>query len=290
MRDGRERGRPNRSGGGLAGITVGIPASRRAEETAALVRRWGGTPLIGPTLVETSLLEDARLQEATERVISSPAHWSVHLTGVGTHRWFEAAGGWGLAERLVQTLRRAQVVARGAKAASALRARGLEPAWVPPGETSEEIRGWLVERLAAGELVAVQLHGSAAPALTRGIEATGAAVVEIAPYRWELPKDLGPARRLVSALIAKEAQALVITSAPQIRHLFLLARDMGVDHELRRALGERVFIAAVGVVASRGVKEEGLQPDLVAQPPRLGALVRALAGARERILAKARAD
>ena len=267
---------------------MGIPATRRAKETGALVRRWGGRPLVGPTLVEVPLLQDARLEELTRRVISAPARWSVHLTGVGTRRWFEAADGWGLGDRLVRTLGQAEVIPRGAKATSALRARGLEPAWVPPGETSEEIARWLGERLERDVVVAVQLHGSPAPALVGAIRAAGAEAVEIAPYRWELPDDLVPARRLVSALVSGEAQALLVTSAPQIRHLFLIARDMGVEDDLRRALRERVFIAAVGVVAEAGVKEQGLHADLVAQPPRMGALVRALSDARDRILAKAR--
>ena len=267
---------------------MGIPATRRAKETGALVRRWGGRPLVGPTLVEVPLLQDARLEELTRRVISAPARWSVHLTGVGTRRWFEAADGWGLGDRLVRTLGQAEVIPRGAKATSALRARGLEPAWVPPGETSEEIARWLGERLERDVVVAVQLHGSPAPALVGAIRAAGAEAVEIAPYRWELPDDLVPARRLVSALVSGEAQALLVTSAPQIRHLFLIARDMGVEDDLRRALRERVFIGAVGVVAEAGVKEQGLHADLVAQPPRMGALVRALGDARDRILAKAR--
>ncbi len=276
-------------GATLEGITVGIPAARRADETAALVRRWGGIPLVGPTLVEIPLLEDVALKEATEQVVSSPARWSIHLTGVGTRRWFDAAEGWGLAEELRQTLTQANVIARGSKAKAALKTQGLDPVWVPPGETSEEIAQWVAPRLQAADAVAIQHHGSPVPTLEGAVRSTGARAINVAPYRWELPADLAPARRLVSAVISGGVQALVVTSAPQIRHLFVIAEQMGAEAELRRALRDRVFVGAVGVVARGGVEEQGLEADLVADPPRMGALVRALAGARDRILAKAAA-
>ncbi|HEX2259661.1 MAG TPA: uroporphyrinogen-III synthase, partial [Actinomycetota bacterium] len=113
-----------------------------------------------------------------------------------------------------------------------------------------------------------------------------ARIIELVPYHWDLPDDRGPAERLVSALIEGGAHALVITSAPQLRHMFVLARERGVDEVLRRALGENVFLAAVGTVAAEGLEREGLAADLVAKPPRMGALVRALAHAREKILEK----
>jgi hypothetical protein len=48
-----------------------------------------------------------------------------------------------------------------------------------------------------------------------------------------------------------------------------------------------VFLASVGSVASVSLEERGLAPGLVASPPRLGALLRSLAAAREQVLAKA---
>lgn len=272
--------------GSLEGIAVGIPAARRAEETAELVRRWGGVPVVGPTMREVAAEDDRELRTATAEVIETGAGWSVHLTGVGTARWFAAAESWGLLADLLGLLGAARVVARGPKAARVLRGQGLEPHWMPAGETSGEIGEWLTPRLVPGDAVALQRHGEPVPTLARAIEEVGARVIEVATYRWELPADPGPAEALVSAIAGGEVQALVVTSAPQARFLFRIARGLRKEEELRRALDERVFVAAVGPTAAAGVEAEGVKADLVAERGRLGLLVRELAASRELILVK----
>lgn len=272
---------------GLAGMVVGVPAGRRATETARLIERWGGIPLLGPTVEEVEVGDPALVLEGTREVIDSPAAWSVHLTGVGTKRWFAIAKDHGLLDQLLATLGRARVVARGQKASSALRSFGLAPEWVPEGETSKEIAAWMQDKVAAGEVVAVQRHGERVPGLTDPLQQAGARVVELATYHWEIPADREPANHLVGELAAGRVHALVVTSAPQVRNLFQVARDLGLEQDLQVALRDQVFLASVGSVASVSLQERDLAPGLVAHPPRLGALLRALAAAREQVLAKA---
>lgn len=273
----------------LAGLVVGVPAARRAEETAALVRRWGGVPLVGPALQEVPIEDEQPLRDATADVIASRPEWSVHLTGVGTRRWMERAQAWGLLESLRETLRDSCLVARGPKAAAALRSYDLQASWMPDDETSREIAAWLGPQVRPGHAVVIQRHGEPVPALEKALEAAGARVIEAAAYHWDLPADRGPAERLVTALVSGEVHTLVVTSAPQARHLFLLARGLGIETELRRALSERVFVGAVGAVAGRGLTQEGVEADLVAEPARLGALIRALAASRELVIEKVEA-
>jgi uroporphyrinogen-III synthase len=268
-------------------MVIGVPAGRRATETAKLIARWGGNALLGPTVEEVEVSDPGAVLEATRNLIDSPAAWSVHLTGVGTKRWFGIARDHDLLDPLLATLGRARVVARGQKASSALRSFALVPEWVPEGETSKEIAAWMLGKVAEGDVVAIQRHGERVPGLTDPLEQAGARVVELATYHWEIPADRGPANKLVGELAAGRVHALVITSAPQIRNLFEVARDIGLERELQDALQNRVFLASVGSVASVSLEERGLAPGLVASPPRLGALLRSLAAAREQVLAKA---
>ena len=271
---------------GLEGIVVGVPAARRANETARLIERWGGRPLIGPTVHEVPVEDDEPIRAATEETIAAPARWAVFLTGVGTRRWMAAAEALGLQDRLLEVLTAATLVPRGAKASSALKEYGLEGAWTPPNETSGEIADWLSERVRAGDAVALQRHGEPVPGVAAPLERAGARVIEIAPYSWELPDDLEPAERLIDGLIAGRVQALVVTSAPQAHHLFTIAERSGRDADLLDALSRKVYLASVGSVASSALELRGLAPDLVAAPPRLGALMRALASHRGDVLAK----
>lgn len=273
----------------LAGISVAVPATRRAAETAALIRRWGGTPVVAPLLEEVPVADESALRSATEAVIGAPAAWSVHLTGVGTRRWFDRAGQWGSLDALLQVLRHAGLVPRGQKAKAALTEQGLVPTWIPERETSAEIAAWLAPQVGPADTVAVQLFGEPAPALTDALRRTGAEVVEVAPYAWALPEepaDRAAAEGLVRRLAEGELQALVITSAVQATHLFAVARSVGLEEALRSSLAGRVFNAAVGEVARDGLEREGVRVDLVAEPARVGALIRALAGAADQVRAK----
>ncbi|HVL50784.1 MAG TPA: uroporphyrinogen-III synthase [Actinomycetota bacterium] len=273
---------------GLAGLVIGVPAARRAAETARLIRRWGGTPLVGPTVEEVEVEDPGPVVEATREVLEAPATWSVHLTGVGTRRWFSIAEGHGLLDPLLAVLSRARLIARGQKSSTALRGYGLQPDWIPAGETSREISEWMSGKVDAGATVALQRHGEPVPGLTGPLEATGARVVELATYRWEIPRDRGPAEQLVGEIAGGRVHALVITSAPQVRNLFRVAENLGSAPKLHNALESRVFLASVGTVASTSLEERGISADLVAQPARLGALLRSLAAAREQILDKSR--
>lgn len=271
---------------GLDGIRVGVPASRQAEATSRLVVRHGGEAVVGPVMTE--IPEPAEtLRDATREVTSGGPGFSVHLTGVGTRYWFDAAAELGLLDQLLDALREATLVARGPKTAKALRERELEPAWMPSGERSTEIVEWLDGRVGPLDTVALQRYGRLVPEVVAPIEAAGARVIEVAPYRWGLPEDTAEAEGLVRELVDGDVQAMIVTSAPQIQLLFELAERLGSADELRDAVRERVFVGAVGEVAAGGVQDVGCEADLVADPARMGALVRDLAAAREEILGKA---
>ncbi|MBW3591434.1 MAG: uroporphyrinogen-III synthase [Actinobacteria bacterium] len=271
----------------LDGLTVGIPAARRATETARLVQRWGGSPLVGPTVREVTATNPAGVVEATQLIIDAPLQWSVHLTGVGTKRWFDLADEAALLNPLLDKLREAGVVARGQKTKAALATVDIQPAWVPEGETSQEIVEWLTPKLGLSDTVALQLHGERAPDLSNAIISTGAKLVEVQSYLWDVPENLEPAQQLVREIVDGRVQALLVTSAPQVRFLAEISERLGLRDQLIDALGRRVFLAAVGTVAAAGLTDLGLEADLVAEPPRMGALVRALAESREQILSKA---
>src|SRR5256886_13257179 len=232
----------------LEGIRVAVPATGRAAETAALVRRWGGEPLVGPLLEEVPVQDEAPMRAATEEIVAAPATWSVHLTGVGTRRWLARAEAWGLRDPLLAVLAAARIVARGPKTSAALAEQGLQPAWIPPGETSGEIARWLAPQVGAADTVAVQLYGEPVPGLTATLRATGARLVEVAPYRWALPADAErreAAQPVLAAIAAAEVQALVVTSAVQATNLFAVARTLGLEPDPRRSLNERSFTAGV---------------------------------------------
>lgn len=261
----------------LAGRVVALTADRRRTEQAGLFRRRGATVVEGPTLRTVDLSSDLRLRQVTDALIAHPPDVLVVTTGLGLSLWLETAASWGASERLAAALGRARSLARGAKAASALRRAGLGVAWQAPAETMDDVLAYLAEEAGAGARVALQLFDPADHPSTRAARALGLDVVEVPVYRWLLPDDLAPAEALVQAAVAGELDAVTFTSQPAARHLFAIAAGAGQDQALRRAFNEGLCCACVGPVCAAAAREMGVAGPVWPTPPRLVAMARLVA-------------
>ncbi|PRY50756.1 uroporphyrinogen-III synthase [Geodermatophilus tzadiensis] len=258
----------------LAGYTVAVTAARRREELGALLDRRGARVVYAPAIRIVPLADDAELVAATEAVLAAPVDLVVATTGVGFRGWLEAAEAWDLP--LVEHLRGARVLARGPKARGAIRGGGLVDAWSPASESSAEVLEHLLsgaEGALAGRRVAVQLHGDPLPDFVAALRATGAEVLTVPVYRWVLPEDVGPLRRLVGSVVAGAVDAVTFTSAPAAASLLSEAAELGLRDGVVAALSGPVLPVAVGPVTAAPLEAAGIR---TVQPERsrLGALAR----------------
>ncbi|MGI8809838.1 MAG: uroporphyrinogen-III synthase [Acidimicrobiales bacterium] len=270
------------SDGPLDGFVVGVTADRRASEQAELLRRRGAEVILGPSVETAYLAADDRLRAATHDLIDAPPAYLAATTGIGIRAWFEVAQVWGLGDALLDAFRHTRIVARGPKAAGAVRAAGLEVWRSAANEQMNQLLDHLLSEPLEGACVAVQLYGMPAPEVTRALTAAGAEVLEVPVYQWRTPADPGPALRLAQAAIDGRLHAVTFTAAPAVTNLFALAAEAGLDERLRDACNRRGVVAAcVGPVCGRGALEAGVLAPLVPQIGRLGLMVRALS---ERLL------
>ncbi|WP_344684284.1 uroporphyrinogen-III synthase [Saccharopolyspora taberi] len=257
----------------LSGYTVGITAERKAAEIGALFERRGARVLFGASMHTVPLPEDGELAAATEEVLAKPVDVAVATTGVGFRGWIEApcAG-----ERVVEHLRSASLLARGAKACGAIRGAGLSEEWTSPSEESAEILDYLLEREVEGKRIVLQVHGDPMLRFRERLAEAGAEVVPVAVYRWTDPVDLDALDRLIDAVIGGCVDALPFTSAPAAANLLGRADRTGRGTEFRNALRGRVFLACVGSVTAAPILAAGLDCAMP-ERPRTGALVRLVA-------------
>ncbi|MFD9704959.1 uroporphyrinogen-III synthase [Lentzea sp. NPDC059081] len=260
--------------GPLAGFTIGVTAARRADELIAMLERKGAAVLHGPALRIVPLPDDASLHEATLALVAAPVDVVVATTAIGFRGWFEAAEGWGLANRLHHALSSAVVLPRGPKAKGAVRAAGLVETWSPESESNAELLQYLLRMGVSGKRVAVQLHGEPLPDFVNTLAAAGADVVEIPVYRWEPPADIRPLESLIEAVLGGQVDALTFTSAPAAASVL---RTAGARHSsLVEALRRNVLVVGVGAITAGPLVAAGIP---VVQPvrSRIGSMVRELA-------------
>ncbi|MFB6817800.1 uroporphyrinogen-III synthase [Streptomyces sp. NPDC056347] len=244
--------------GPLTGFTVGVTAARRAEEFGALLERRGAAVVHAPALRIVPLADDGELRTATREIIASPPDVVVATTAVGFRGWMEAAGGWGLADALLDALGGAELLARGPKAKGAVRAAGLTEAWSAASESMAEVLERLLGEGVAGRRIAVQLHGDSLAEVIGPLRAAGAEVRPVPVYRWTDPEDIAPLDRLLDLTLARGLDALTFTSAPAATALLGRAERRGLLPELLGALREDVLVACVGPVTARPLEERGI--------------------------------
>ncbi|MDQ6838507.1 MAG: uroporphyrinogen-III synthase [Actinomycetota bacterium] len=260
----------------LDGFVVGVTADRRWEEQAELLSRRGASIVHGSTITTLYLASDEHLRQATSALIERPPDYLVATTGIGMRAWLDTASTWGVADDLVKALGGARIIARGPKSVAALHIGGLSVWQQSPTEQMEALVVILLAEPLNGRRVAVQEYGMASPELNEVLRRAGAHVVSVPVYRWRLPADAGPARRLANAACDGQVDAITFTSAPAVHNLFTLAGTAKEADRLRAALNGPVVAACVGSVCAQGARQEGIDNPLTPPVGRLGLLIRTL--------------
>ena len=183
----------------LRGTRVAITADRRGNELRNSFERLGATVAWGPTMRAVPPELDDLLVAETMSLIDVDPGWFAVSTGSGLRAWLDAAERAGQLDALNRFLGRTQVVARGAKSHGALRRIGIEPVFVSAKETMDDVCSWLENRLGPQDRLGVQVHGGEVIGTLDAFRARIKQVITVAPYRWTLPDDIGPARLVVHA-------------------------------------------------------------------------------------------
>lgn len=261
----------------MNGAHVGITAHRRAIEQARLVESLGGVPVLAPTLEADVPRRTRRLEHELVAVIEAPIHVAVFLTGIGVRLVFEAAARCGVEQLLRERLARSEVVARGPKPRRELRGLGVRIDWSADPASTLLIRDRLLAERRSARRILIQAFAEPPDVLTGPLAAAGAECLVVTPYSLDWPEDAGPAQRLARQAAGGSLDAITFTTARAGQQFVAIAESAGVGvDDLRRG---GALIAAVGRVTRAALEAEGVVVHVEADPPRMGALYRAVATA-----------
>lgn len=276
----------SRTRASLYGLKVVSFESRRAKEMAELIRRYGGEPIIAPSMREVPLGENRVALDLLPQLESGMFDLLILMTGVGTRTLNQVLLTRYPQERILAALEKIQLVARGPKPIAALKELGLTPAInVPEPNTWRELLTTLDAATSLrGKQIAVQEYGIPNAALVSGLEQRGAAVKTIAIYRWALPDDVKPLRSAVQGILNGEADIALFTNGAQVDHLFRVAAEEKIGPSLRGAL-KKMAVGSVGPVCTEVLERFGLKPDIEPTHPKMGSLIAEIAASAHELLA-----
>jgi uroporphyrinogen-III synthase len=279
---------------GFGGLRVAAFESRLADDMSRLIERYGGQPLVAPSMREVPLEHNTEVLKFGERMFAGSIDMLILLTGVGTRTMIEVLQSRFSRDAILDALRRIKLVARGPKPVSALRDYGLSPQiLVPEPNTWRETLAVLDQRTKTlrGSRIAVQEYGVPNPELQAGLQQRGAQVLTVPVYRWALPEDLTPLLRVIEAIGQGQVDVILITNAAQVEHVMQLVPDRTPGeingNRFRTALA-RMVVASIGPTASECLRHHGWPVDLEPSHPKMGILVKETAEKATALLQKKR--
>ncbi|MFC4455399.1 uroporphyrinogen-III synthase [Deinococcus sonorensis] len=271
----------------FSGLSVLSLETRRGAEMATLIEKYQGRPTVAPSLREDRQDTSLRLRDFAARVKAAPdRQLLVCMTGIGTRLFLQDLQRSDA--EAFSRLKALRILSRGAKPTQALKQFGLQADTVPRPHTWREVHDHLLSGSLRGLDITILEYGEPAPpALVASLAEAGAAVSPVAVYRCAFPDNPEPLRQAVRDTVAGRHQVLLFSSGTQAVHFLRCARDLGLEAELRHALG-RMVVASIGPACSEALGELRLPFDLEANPHKMGILVRAAAEHASGLLARKR--
>lgn len=275
------------TGKNFDGLRVAAFESRRGEDMKRMIEKFGGLPHVSASMRELPLEDNAAAVDFANRCMTGQVDIVILMTGVGFQHLLAAIQRKVPLDRFLDSLRDIVTVARGPKPVAAMKEVGLTPTYrVPEPNTWRELLSTLDAQLSlAQSRVVLQEYGIPNRSLVAGLEARGASVTNLKIYQWALPADTAPlianARRISEGGI----DAVMFTSAHQVRNLMDIARAENLEDALRAGLRKAV-VASIGPTTSECLREHQLPVDFEPSRAKMGQLVAELAAASHDILSR----
>ena len=264
---------------GLNGLRIVSFESRRSEDLAQLIRKYGGEPIRAPSLQEVPLTQQTEALDFGEALMRGDCDVLILLTGVGASILVDVLATKWPRDDVTKAIGATKLVCRGPKPVAALRKLGLHPTvTVPEPNTWNDLLAALDAELpVAGKRVAVQEYGVRNQDLLDALRKREARVTPIPVYAWALPDDTEPVKKAIEQALAGEIDIVLFTSAVQADHLFQIAEKTNLAEELREAFRDRILVASIGPMTSDALTRFGIEVDLKPEHPKMGHLVMTLA-------------
>lgn len=271
------------------GLRVASFESRKAADMARMIERFGGVPLVSPSMREVSVGHNRVAIDFANRLITGGIDVVIFLTGVGARLLVEQVERHVDRAQFLAAISDVKSVVRGPKPLAVLKELGITPTFVvPEPNTWRDLLTTLDDKFPVANLVVgLQEYGITNRSLVAGLEARGASVESVHVYDWDLPEDCGPLEQNIRRIAAGEIDVAMFTSANQVFNLLKLADELGLAEEVRAGF-RNIVVASIGPTTSEMLRNESLPVDMEPSHPKMGHLVTEAAERSAELLARKR--
>jgi uroporphyrinogen-III synthase len=239
----------------LSGLRVMVPESRELDLFAAMLEAKGAVALRCPMVKILTLHDTSDAGAWIDAAIRGDFDELILLTGEGLRHLLLVAGD--RHDSFIAALKRMRLTVRGPKPTRALREIGLSPDVTAPSPTSDGVLETFGDGGLSGRRIGAQLYpGTGAEKMVRALRHRGAELFPVTPYRYASETETGQVAAFIRELAAGRIGMVAFTASLQIERLAWVARETGLDAELKRGL-ERTPIASIGPVVEESLRKYG---------------------------------
>jgi uroporphyrinogen-III synthase len=260
----------------LQGMRILVPESRELDLFATMLEAEGATALRCPMVRVLPLHDPADASRWIDRCRDGAFDELILLTGEGLRHLLDIAGD--RRDSFIAAMRRLRITVRGPKPTRALREIALSPDVTAPVPTSEGVLDTYGDGDLAGRRIGVQLYpGEGGERMVAALRRRGAEVFTVTPYRYASEAETAEVALYIHRLAAGEVDVVAFTASLQIERLMWVAKECGLEAELKAGLA-RTPIASVGPVVQNALRKYGLEAAVQPETSyHLKPLVRAIA-------------
>jgi uroporphyrinogen-III synthase len=280
----------------LSNLIVAVTGSRRAQELARIIRSFGATPYIAPTIgIEIPESSAEQGKQFIMKIIKEKPDYVVFMTGPGVYSLFDIAKRSGIQRSLTDALRNTTIVCRSEKPKIALSHFKLRSNLIPRDEnTAKGILRLLQKYDLRDKKIAIFWHGSYSQELSDELQKDGATIFEASTYTYSskldsagalILEEMGfkyesPNEAIVIKLIEKinkgAIDAVTFTSPPSAQELFRIATDHNLEASLRKGLNTKVIVTVIGPSTRRVLEKNDVFVDVMPNTYKMGPMVKSL--------------
>lgn len=233
----------------IAGKRVAITRPiERVGEAVEIIESLGGVPVVAPTL-ELEPAETESLEWLCRK--ADELDWVIFTSPASIEALFSLCPGF--RDSLKGDCKVAVI---GPKTALSAERFGLHVDVLPDDYTAEGLLDVLSGHRVEGKLIGIPRTLAAREVLPRGLEEMGARVFVAEAYRSIIPRDKGPALKLVDDVISGSVDAVTFTSPLTVENLLIIAGAR--KEELIKSL-RKCVVAAIGPVTLNKLEEYGIK-------------------------------
>jgi uroporphyrinogen-III synthase len=248
----------------LKGRTVAItrPADQ-ADETADLIKSYGGLPYFIPSIVIRQTCDLASVKRFISELKINTIDYVMFMSVNGISYLVSCSEVLGLKEQLLDALNKVVVLAVGPKTAQELVAFGVSVDLIPGKYSSEGIIDCLNQHEISGKTVYIPRTKGAPPDLANSLRNLGAVVHELYVYESLLPSDQNLNKEFLEDLRSGKIDAIVFGSSLSAKNLFEMLSNLISKNQLQDLLNAKLVVVAIGPTTAQALSGLGLQVDVM---------------------------